>query len=91
VIEVLDQSTCTECGVCLLVCPMDVIARDRRGGYVVRHVEDCMSCFACEMECRPGSIRVGPSRRAKPSLLRAWTRRSTLEGSPPARANQLRG
>jgi MinD superfamily P-loop ATPase len=71
VIEELDQRTCTECGVCLLVCPMDVIARDRSGGYVIEHVEDCMSCFACELECRRGSIHVAPQRWRKPSLLRS--------------------
>lgn len=70
-IEVLDQSTCTQCGVCLLVCPMDVIARDDDGGYVIRHDGDCMSCFACELECRPGCIRVAPRRWHKPSLLRS--------------------
>jgi MinD superfamily P-loop ATPase len=71
VIEDLDQSTCTECGVCLLVCPMDVIGRDGSGGYVIEHVGDCMSCFACELECRPGSIHVAPRRWRKPSLLRS--------------------
>ncbi len=68
-IEHIDTSTCNLCGVCLLVCPMDVIGRDQDGMFVIDHVGDCMSCFVCEIECRQHSIRVEPERRRRPSLL----------------------
>lgn len=68
-IATIDTESCTSCGVCLLACPMDVIAVDGSGRYVIAHPEDCMTCFVCELECRPGSIRVEPDRRRKRNLL----------------------
>ena len=77
----IDPVTCTLCGVCLLVCPMDVIGRDHDGMYVIDHVSDCMSCFVCEIECRPQSIRVEPERHRRPSLL--LTAAEQEQGKPP--------
>lgn len=68
-IELIDLETCDGCGVCLLVCPMDVIRVDEDGRYVIAYRDDCMSCFVCELECRRHSIRVEPDRTPRPSLL----------------------
>ena len=62
-IETLDLGVCDGCGVCLAVCPADVFRADpRTGGFLVTYPDDCMTCYLCEIECRPGAILVGPWR-----------------------------
>ncbi len=65
----IDQVRCDRCGVCLLVCPLDVIGVDSEGRYLIAYGQDCMACFACELDCRPGAIHVDPARPRRPSLL----------------------
>lgn len=79
-IVAIDEERCNRCGVCLLVCPLDVIRVDGAGRFVIAYGQDCMACFACELDCRPGAIRVEPTRPPRPSLL-APPSRSPL-GSP---------
>lgn len=65
-IESLDLGLCDGCGVCLDVCPMDVFrCDDRTGKYRIVYRDDCMTCYVCEFECRPGAIYVGPLHRHK--------------------------
>ena len=41
---------CTQCGVCIDICPVEVITRDKRG--VVRiGKKDCVGCFMCVGFC----------------------------------------
>jgi NAD-dependent dihydropyrimidine dehydrogenase PreA subunit len=69
-IESLDDEKCTGCEICFNVCPCDVfrILRDKR---LVRiaYREDCQTCFACELDCPEGAIRVGPMRKPR---VQAW-------------------
>jgi MinD superfamily P-loop ATPase len=76
-IESIDDGTCDRCGACLLVCPLDVIRVDELGRYRIAYPDDCMSCFACELECRPHAITVGPFRTPRRSLLRPLDRPSS--------------
>lgn len=54
---------CNGCGICVDVCPMDVLRMDDNGGKaVIVYPLDCMTCFNCELECDPGAIYVSPER-----------------------------
>lgn len=59
----LDTDLCNGCGICVDVCPMDVLRMDEKGEKaVITYPLDCMTCFNCELECDPNAIYVSPER-----------------------------
>ncbi len=54
-IERIDYEKCTECGMCYLVCVMDVF--DTFGGKpYVKYKNDCVTCFQCILVCKHDAI-----------------------------------
>ena len=39
-------------------CPTDVIRLDKEGFPYVAYLDDCMSCFLCEIDCPEGAVKV---------------------------------
>lgn len=69
-IERLDVTHCSGCGLCLEVCPSDVFRPEpNRRIYVIAYRDDCQTCFNCEIECPEGAIFVAPWRKAR---TQAW-------------------
>jgi NAD-dependent dihydropyrimidine dehydrogenase PreA subunit len=63
VIERIDIEKCIGCGICVMVCPMDVIRIDEKSKKAqIVYQADCMTCFNCEDECPVKAIYVSPKR-----------------------------
>ncbi len=60
-VESIDYDKCTDCGICMKICPTDVYARMGKTYYIARQA-DCMTCYLCEMDCPENCIFVGPWR-----------------------------
>lgn len=59
----IDDQLCNGCGICVNVCPMDVLRMDEKEEKaVIAYPLDCMTCFNCELECDPGAVYVSPER-----------------------------
>ncbi|MFX1254752.1 MAG: ferredoxin family protein [Promethearchaeota archaeon] len=56
----LDASKCIRCGMCVEVCPQNVFVRSKEGAFQVQHLDRCMECGACELNCRGGAIAFDP-------------------------------
>jgi len=55
----IDKDACTACGVCVDICPEDVLALDEKEGYAVVHYPDeCWRCGSCTFDCAFGAIEV---------------------------------
>lgn len=82
VIEHIDLSRCTGCGLCDIVCPADVIHMEKvpspatvpgldeeRMRPAIKYREHCITCFACEIFCPEKIVDVHPVVKNRP---RAW-------------------
>ncbi|MCI6157850.1 MAG: 4Fe-4S dicluster domain-containing protein [Peptoniphilaceae bacterium] len=61
----IDQDTCKGCGLCVHVCPKEVLALDARvinkRGYnpaTPVHPDDCIACANCAITCPDSCITV---------------------------------
>ena len=65
-IRKIDFRLCNGCGICVDNCPLDVIRMDETiKKAVIRYLEDCQSCFLCEIDCPEGAISVNPARERR--------------------------
>ena len=66
---------CTGCGACVAACPTHVLDAGPAGRPVIARVEQCQTCFMCELYCNADAIYVGPDQRAAepvdPAAIRA--------------------
>ena len=84
-IEKIDGKKCNGCGICVEICPMDVlrlenkidiISQSEQKGHLrkykayIAYPEDCMTCYNCEMQCPKSCIVVDPFREAIPEIIR---------------------
>ena len=59
-IELVSTERCTECNICVQVCPMNVFDRVDGAAPVVARQNDCQTCFMCELYCPEDALYVAP-------------------------------
>ena len=61
---------CTGCGLCVDLCPLDVLRMDEKGERaVIRYPDDCMTCYTCELRCPVGAVKVHPFKEDLPKAI----------------------
>ncbi|ENO83982.1 4Fe-4S dicluster domain-containing protein [Thauera linaloolentis] len=58
-IELVSEARCTECGLCIRVCPTNVFD-DHAGLPVIARQDDCQTCYICEAYCPVDALYVAP-------------------------------
>jgi NAD-dependent dihydropyrimidine dehydrogenase PreA subunit len=53
----LDEAKCTGCGMCLEVCPHEVLKMNGRH-VLIQDRDACMECGACSRNCPAGAVTV---------------------------------
>lgn len=48
---IIHEEACTGCGVCVEVCPPDVLRMGPSGKAYVAYPDDCQACFLCVIDC----------------------------------------
>src|SRR6202453_324367 len=59
-IELVSMERCTECNICVQVCPMNVFDQVPGAVPVVARQHDCQTCFLCELYCPADALYVSP-------------------------------
>ena len=68
-IERIDESKCTGCGICTEICSVDVLRMvDEKA--IIKYPEDCTTCFECELQCPAGAVYVHPFREVVPDVIK---------------------
>lgn len=59
-IELLIESRCIECDICVHVCPTNVFEARPGQAPVIARQDDCQTCFFCEVYCPTDALFVAP-------------------------------
>ena len=54
---IIDEKRCTQCQICVDICPEDVLAFDQ-GRVTARHPKECWYCGSCIYDCPHDAIDV---------------------------------
>ncbi|MEH7419370.1 ferredoxin family protein [Neobacillus drentensis] len=60
-IEIISQSKCVSCGICVSVCPTGVFEQKKGEVPVIARKDDCQTCFMCEVYCPADAMYVSPN------------------------------
>lgn len=63
----IDDKSCVNCGMCVKICPMDVLRPDDAVPRIA-YRQDCQSCFLCRLYCPTNALKVTAD-RTRPSAL----------------------
>jgi NAD-dependent dihydropyrimidine dehydrogenase PreA subunit len=59
-IELISESRCIACNICVRVCPTNVFDETPKGIPAVARKSDCQTCFMCEAYCPADALYVAP-------------------------------
>jgi len=57
-IELVSDSRCVQCDICVEVCPTNVFDPVPGGAPVIARFDDCQTCFLCEAYCPADALYV---------------------------------
>jgi NAD-dependent dihydropyrimidine dehydrogenase PreA subunit len=53
---------CIGCGICVKMCPTDVIRLNSEGKAEIKYPADCQICHLCRMNCPVDAITITPEK-----------------------------
>ncbi|EFA72193.1 ferredoxin family protein [Cylindrospermopsis raciborskii] len=59
-IELVSESRCIKCNICVKVCPTNVFDKVVNGPPIIARQNDCQTCFMCELYCPVDALYVAP-------------------------------
>jgi len=65
-IRKIDFDLCNGCGICVDICPMDVLRlNEETEKPIIQYLRECQACFMCERDCPADAIYVTPDREKR--------------------------
>jgi len=80
-IELISETRCTGCNICVAACPTNVFDAVKGFVPVIARQEDCQTCFMCEVWCPDDALYVAPDADALTGVTEAELESAQLFGS----------
>lgn len=80
-IELISDSRCTGCNICVRVCPVNVFDIVEGGVPIIARQNACQTCFMCEAWCPEDAMYVAPQAEESVSVDEAALVQANLLGS----------
>lgn len=72
-ISSIDAGQCVGCGMCVKICPADVIRLNNAAKIAeIRYPEDCQNCHLCRLFCPVGDDVIGIDAGLQQRMLNSW-------------------
>ncbi|KYC39152.1 4Fe-4S ferredoxin [Scytonema hofmannii PCC 7110] len=59
-IELVSESRCIQCNICVTVCPTNVFDKVSNAPPTIARKSDCQTCYICELYCPVDALFVAP-------------------------------
>lgn len=59
-IQIIDETRCTSCNICVHACPTNVFDAVPDHPPIIARQDDCQTCFMCELYCPEDALYVSP-------------------------------
>jgi len=80
-IELVSESRCIECNICVKVCPTNVFDKVPNAPPTIARQSDCQTCFMCELYCPVDALYVAPEVEPLASINEQSLQEAELLGS----------
>ncbi|BAZ91132.1 4Fe-4S ferredoxin, iron-sulfur binding protein [Raphidiopsis curvata NIES-932] len=80
-IELISESACIQCNICVKVCPTNVFDKVEEGIPKIGRQSDCQTCFMCELYCPVDALYVAPEVEPLGKIDEQFLKEAALLGS----------
>ena len=80
-IELISETACIGCDICVRICPTNVFEAVPHGAPTIARKDDCQTCFMCELYCPTDALFVAPEADCSAAVDEAQLRERGLLGS----------
>ena len=80
-IEIVSQTRCVACDICVRACPANVFDPVPEAPPAIARQEDCQTCFMCEIYCPADALYVAPNAERPTAVTEAEIESAGLFGS----------
>lgn len=80
-IEIVSDSRCTACNICVRACPANVFDIVPDAPPRIARQDDCQTCFLCEIYCPDDALYVAPNAEGPTGITEAEVEAAGLFGS----------
>jgi NAD-dependent dihydropyrimidine dehydrogenase PreA subunit len=80
-IEIISETRCTSCNVCVKICPANVFDMVPGGLPIIARQDDCQTCYLCEIYCPVDALYVAIDPEAVTGVTESEIERTGLFGS----------
>lgn len=80
-IELISESRCIKCNICVSVCPTNVFDAVTESFPIIARQNDCQTCFMCELYCPTNALYVAPQIEALSTVQEKELEQAGLLGS----------